>query len=340
MNFKATGTNRINNDVCEFLKNNSDVHVIGIDRGERHLLYLTLINLKGEIINQYSLNEIVNEFQGEKHSVDYHNLLNKKEGNRDEARKNWKTIERIKDLKEGYLSQVVNIISKLMVEKKAIVVLEDLNVGFMRGRQKVEKQVYQKFEKMLIDKLNYLVDKNANISEVGGVLKALQLTSKFDSFQSMGKQSGFLFYVPAWNTSKMDPTTGFVNLFSLKYDNISQAKLFFSKFTSIKFNVDKNWFEFSFDYSNFTQKAEGSRTKWVIIADNKDRYSFNRSLNNGKGGQELYKITERLELLFGTYSIVYGSGENLLDQINIPLSNEQSEDQKSWEMFTKSSGLE
>jgi CRISPR-associated protein Cpf1 len=320
MNFKATGTNRINNDVCEFLKNNSDVHVIGIDRGERHLLYLTLINLKGEIINQYSLNEIVNEFQGEKHSVDYHNLLNKKEGNRDEARKNWKTIETIKDLKEGYLSQVVNIISKLMVEKKAIVVLEDLNVGFMRGRQKVEKQVYQKFEKMLIDKLNYLVDKNTNISEVGGVLKALQLTSKFDSFQSMGKQSGFLFYVPAWNTSKMDPTTGFVNLFSLKYDNISQAKLFFSKFTSIKFNVDKNWFEFSFDYSNFTQKAEGSRTKWVIIADNKDRYSFNRSLNNGKGGQELYKITERLELLFGTYSIVYGSGENLLDQINIQTS--------------------
>jgi len=173
---------------------------------------------------------------------------------------------------------------------------------------------------MLIDKLNYLVDKNTNISEVGGVLKALQLTSKFDSFQSMGKQSGFLFYVPAWNTSKMDPTTGFVNLFSLKYDNISQAKLFFSKFTSIKFNVDKNWFEFSFDYSNFTQKAEGSRTKWVIIADNKDRYSFNRSLNNGKGGQELYKITERLELLFGTYSIVYGSGENLLDQINIQTS--------------------
>ncbi len=320
MNFKATGTNRINNDVCEFLKNNSDIHVIGIDRGERHLLYLTLINLYGEIIKQYSLNEIVNEYQGQKHSVDYHHLLNTKEGSRDEARKNWKTIETIKDLKEGYLSQVVNIISKLMVEKKGIVVLEDLNVGFMRGRQKVEKQVYQKFEKMLIDKLNYLVDKSANISEPGGFLKALQLTSKFDSFQSMGKQSGFLFYVPAWNTSKMDPTTGFVNLFSLKYDNISQAKLFFSKFTSIKFNDEKNWFEFSFDYSNFTPKAEGSRTKWVIIADNKDRYSFNRSLNNGKGGQELYKVAERLELLFGTYSIVYGSGENLLDQINIQTS--------------------
>ena len=65
----------------------------------------------------------------------------------------------IEELKEGYLSQVIHKITQLMVKYHAIVVLEDLNMGFMRGRQKVEKQVYQKFEKMLIDKLNYLVDK-------------------------------------------------------------------------------------------------------------------------------------------------------------------------------------
>ena len=39
-----------------------------------------------------------------------------KEQDRDAARKNWKKIENIKDLKEGYLSQVVHIISKMMVE--------------------------------------------------------------------------------------------------------------------------------------------------------------------------------------------------------------------------------
>lgn len=37
--------------------------------------------------------------------------------------------------------------------------MEDLNYGFKRGRFKVERQVYQKFENMLINKLNYLVDK-------------------------------------------------------------------------------------------------------------------------------------------------------------------------------------
>ncbi len=322
MNFKATGGDRINNEVAGFLQHNPDIHIIGIDRGERHLLYLTLINRNGEIIKQCSLNEIVNQYQATSHKVDYHSLLDRKEGNRDDARKSWGTIETIKELKEGYLSQVVHIIAKLMVEKNAIVVLEDLNMGFMRGRQKVEKQVYQKFEKMLIDKLNYLVDKNKTPTELGGTLKALQLTNKFESFQKMGKQSGFLFYVPAWNTSKMDPVTGFVNLLSIKYENIDKTKTFFSKFTSVHFNAEKQCFEFSFDYDNFTTKAEGTQTKWTVIADNKERYSFNKTINNGKGGQELFKVAERLELLFGENNIVYGSGENIIPQITAQTTQE------------------
>ena len=32
-----------------------------------------------------------------------------------------------------------------------------------------------------------------------------------------------MFYVPAWNTSKIDPTTGFVNLFDTRYKNIVAA---------------------------------------------------------------------------------------------------------------------
>ena len=78
---------------------------------------------------------------------------------REDARKSWRKIENIKELKEGYLSQVIHKIGQLMIEYNAIVVMEDLNFGFKRGRFKVEKQVYQKFEKMLIDKLNFLADK-------------------------------------------------------------------------------------------------------------------------------------------------------------------------------------
>jgi hypothetical protein len=38
-------------------------------------------------------------------------------------------------------------------------------------------------------------------------------------------------------------------------------------------------------------------------------------LNNGSGGQEHYNVAQRLELLFGENKITYGSGENLITQI-------------------------
>ena len=245
MNFKATDGNYFNTNVNEFLQNNPNVNIIGIDRGERHLLYLTLINQKGEIILQKTLNTITNAIT----TVDYHNLLDTKEKNRDTARKSWGTIETIKELKEGYLSLVIHEVAKMMVENFAIVVLEDLNFGFKRGRQKVEKQVYQKFEKMLIDKLNYLIFKDKKETEVGGLYNALQLTSKFESFQKLGKQCGFLFYVPAALTSKIDPTTGFVNFLDTRYYSVEKSQEFFSKFANIQYNTSKDYFEFEFDYN-------------------------------------------------------------------------------------------
>lgn len=264
MNFKGGAANDINPLVNEYLKSAADTHIIGIDRGERHLLYLVVIDQKGNIKKQFSLNEIVNEYQGRKYSTNYHDLLDKREKARLEARKSWQSIESIKELKEGYLSQVIHKIAELMVEYHAIVALEDLNIGFMRGRQKVEKQVYQKFEKMLIDKLNYLVDKKKNADEPGGLLNAYQLTNKFESFQKLGKQSGFLFYVPAWNTSKIDPQTGFANLLSVHYENVDKAKAFFCNFNSIRYNAAKDWFEFDLDYDKFGRTVEGTKARWLV----------------------------------------------------------------------------
>jgi len=315
MNFKAEGLNNINQKVNEAIKESEENHVIGIDRGERHLLYLTLIDSKGRIKEQYSLNEIINTYNGETYRTNYHDLLDRKEGDRDEARKNWKTIETIKELKEGYLSQVIHKIAELIVKYNAIVVLEDLNFGFMRGRQKVEKQVYQKFEQMLIDKLNYLVDKKKPINEMGGSLNAYQLTNKFESFQKLGKQSGFLFYIPAWNTSKMDPVTGFVNLFSLKYENMEKAKTFFGKFDSIRYNARNNWFEFSFDYLNFTNKAEGTKTNWVVCTNKTRVETFRNPEKNSSWDNREILLTDEFVHLFDANKIEWKSGECVKENI-------------------------
>jgi CRISPR-associated protein Cpf1 len=315
LNFKAVGNDFINQDVLTYLKNNPDVNIIGLDRGERHLIYLTLINQQEEILQQFSLNDIVNEHKGEIYKTGYKDLLDKKEKERAAARENWGTIENIKELKEGYISQVVHKIAKLMVEYNAIVVMEDLNMGFKQGRFKVEKQVYQKLEKMLIDKLNYLVFKDAKENQAGNLYNALQLTNKFESFQKMGKQSGFLFYVPAWNTSKIDPTTGFVNLFFTKYESVEKAQKFFSSFDIIHFNQKENYFEFAFDYDNFTERAAGTQTKWTVCTHGERILTFRNPEKNNEWDNKEIKLSEEFEDLLGKYHIVYGDGTSIKAQI-------------------------
>lgn len=190
-----------------------------------------------------------------------------------------------------------------MIEYKAIIVLEDLNMGFMRGRQKVEKAVYQKFEKMLINKLNYLVDKKIDPSQPGGLLKAYQLACKFDSFAKLGKQSGFLFYVPAWNTSKIDPTTGFVNLLDLRYESEDKTKALLGKFDSIRYNEAKDWFEFKIDYDKFTSKANGTQTKWTICTYGTRIETFRNPDKNSQWDNREVDLTQEFKKLFENIEI-------------------------------------
>ena len=254
-NANAEGNEYINENVLNYLKDNPDVNIIGIDRGERHLIYLTLINQRGEILEQKTFN-VVN-------SYNYQTKLQQREKERDEARKSWDSVGKIKDLKEGFLSAVIHEISKMMIENNAIVVLEDLNFGFKRGRFKVERQVYQKFEKMLIDKLNYLSFKDREASEEGGILRGYQMAQKFVSFQRLGKQSGFLFYIPAAYTSKIDPVTGFVNHFNFNdISNAEKRKEFLMKMERIEMRNGN--IEFEFDYRKFKTFQTDYQNLWTV----------------------------------------------------------------------------
>ncbi|MFV0290263.1 MAG: type V CRISPR-associated protein Cas12a/Cpf1, partial [Mangrovibacterium sp.] len=258
-----------------------------------------------EIIHQESLNSITSSFVSdgkEQHiTTNYHAKLDKQEAENKKTRRSWSEVGNIKELKEGYLSHVVHKICKLMVDYNAIVVMEDLNFGFKKGRIHVEKQVYQKFEKALIDKLNYLVFKDRDAQEPGGVLNALQLSSKFDSFSKLGKQSGFIFYTQAAYTSKIDPTTGFLNLLNPKYTNVSAAQNLFKEFDSIRWNEKEQYFEFIFDYKKLshTKKREcGVQTKWMICSYGRERFVYDAKMNSNKGGYEQIDVTEKLKELF------------------------------------------
>ena len=303
MNFKSPGDFKINSEVRKYIRNNPDVNILGVDRGERNLIYISLIDQKGNVIFdedgkpiQYSLNTIESKYKKGDETVTfktpYHTLLDEREKSRKQARQQWDDIEGIKELKDGYISQVVSLVTRLMVKYNAILVMEDLNFGFKKGRIRVEKQVYQKFEKMLIDKLNYLVFKDSKPGEVGELYNALQLTNKFTSFSSLGKQTGFIFYVPAWDTSKIDPVTGFVNLFP-RCNTVKERQEFFNKFDFIKFDGEN--FVFSFDYDNFTSRATETKTKWTISTQGGERYFWNNRADNGKGATEKINVTEAMK---------------------------------------------
>lgn len=307
-NFKSKGTDYINQKALEFIKENP-INVIAIDRGERNLVYISVIDPSGKILKQESLNNIENE---NFHSVTpYQTLLNNKQVSRENARLNWTTIDNIKFLKEGYLSQVVHKISKLMIEYNAIVVLTDLSLRFKRERFKIEKQIYQKFEKALIDKLNYLVFKDEQPNNTGGLYQALQLTSKLENMSKLGKQCGLLLFVPSFYTTNIDPVTGFVDLIKPKYENKEGAIKFFSKFDFIRFNGQRNYFEFGFDQKNFIDDSEGLKNQWVVCSYGDQRVVWNKQLNNNKGGYQNLNITQLIKELLESEHIDYLHGKDL-----------------------------
>ena len=322
MNFKAEQhPEPLNLAVREDIRRTDDIHIIGIDRGERNLLYICMIDAEGRIEAQQSLNLVPG---GNDAPVDYHALLDSREAGRTKARQDWATIDSIKELKSGYLSQAIHIICQwVMKHDTTLIAMENLNAGFMQSRSKVEKQVYQKFEKMLADKLSYLVDKEKECDEDGGLLRAYQLAEPMDETgrgKSGGRntaplQNGIIFYVPAWMTSKIDPVTGFAALLHPKYTSESEAADFIGRFDSIRYNASADGFEFELDYDAFPRCGVDCRKKWVVCTHGDRILQFRDSARNNEFSYRVQQPTLDLKNLLERYGIAYSSGENLKSAI-------------------------
>lgn len=315
MNFKSGSAVRFNADVNRVLKNN-DVNVIGVNRGERNLLYVTVIDPKGNILEHQSLNVIEDECNGVIHKKNYQVLLEERANEREEARKNWDTIENIKELKNGYLSQAIHRIVQLMEEYQAILVIEDFSFGFTRGRQAIEKNIYQQFVQRLINKLNYVVDKTYDKNQDGGLYHAYQLTYAVNNLKELGKQNGFLFFAPSFYISNIDPVTGFVSMINAKYESVKAAKELFAKFDGIYYDKENDYFCFETDYSKFTEKSKGTKEHWTICTYGDRVRSFRNPKKNMVWDQQKIDLTKALKDLFERTGIDYEKSDvNLQESI-------------------------
>lgn len=207
----------VNAAITDKIQQNQNLQFIGIDRGEKHLVYACTIDKNGEIV-KCGHYDVIN-------GTNYVQKLEEKADKRTKARKGWQATGNISNLKDGYISHVVhNIVDETIKEKDgtinphSYIVLEDLSIEMKQCRQKFEQQIYQKFETALAKKLNFVVDKDSKINELASVSNALQLTPPLLNYDDIKgkKQFGIMLYTRANYTSITDPTTGWRKTIYLK----------------------------------------------------------------------------------------------------------------------------
>jgi len=280
----------VNQNVFKYIKNNFDnIKVIGIDRGEKNLAYYSVISRAADGKIKIEDCDDLN--------LGYLEPLNKLAEERQEQRRAWQSISKIKGKRDGYISHVIHKIVELILKHKAIVVFEDLSGGFKRSRMKIEKAPYQQLELALINKLNYLVRKKAKQEEAGHYLSAYQFAERIGSYKKVGKQTGIIFYTQAGYTSRTCPKCGWRKRIQGLYykDRKSAQKIFTAeRGVQISYDVANNYFVFKY-HPVYNQKeskewdkevySDVSRIKW----DNKEK-----KYKKGYEGE----ITKKLKELF------------------------------------------
>lgn len=288
----------------------SDINIIGIDRGEKHLVYYSVVNKEGEILDQGSLNTI--------NGVNYHQKLVEREKERLANRQSWEPVAKIKDLKKGYVSQVVRKIADLVIEHNAIVVMEDLNMRFKQIRGGIERSVYQQLEKQLIDKFGYLVFKDRSPQKSGGVLKGYQLSAPFVSFEKMGKQTGIIFYTQADYTSITDPLTGFrKNTYISNSASQEKVRDALQKFKAIGWDDEEQSYFFRYNPIDFVdEKNKGNilSREWTVYA-RAPRIRREKDID-GYWGYEPIDINRKLKELFKLWNFDNLEVEDIKEEIS------------------------
>lgn len=317
----------VNKIITDSLQQSDNLQFIGIDRGEKHLVYSCTIDKTGKIIRCHHHDNI--------NGTDYVQKLEAIADERIIAKKNWQQQNKIKDLKNGYISHVVHrLVDETIkddgkIAPHAYIVLEDLNTEMKRGRQKIEKQVYQNLETALAKKLNFVVDKDAKKGEIGSVSNALQLTPPINNYQDIEgkKQFGVMLYTRANYTSVTDPATGWrktIYINNGREDDIKKQIL--EKFSDFGFDGKDYYFEYTEAYAGHI---------WRLYSG-KDGKSLPRFLNKKQIQQdkniwvpEPVNVVEILDKLFANFD----KAKSFKSQIEagVELQKDEERNETAWQ---------
>lgn len=243
----AYGALSVNRRVQEIIRDNPDMNVLGINRGERNLISIAVTAPDGTIVEQRNLN-VFDHF-------DYRRKLAERENERTEDRRNWTSVKEIKNIKAGYLTRVVGEIVRLVKKYGCVIAMERLDMDFKTGRQAFEKNIYEQFERDLVSRLSFLSDRNEE-DRFGTVLQ-LANPGKTEIERTRFPQNGILFLMNPAHISNTDPLTGFVNRLNLHFGRISEAESIIDGFDGFRFDPKSGRFVLSFHYD---KAAPGKET--------------------------------------------------------------------------------
>lgn len=331
INFKAKGYKyaypEVNAKITEALQQSDNLHFIGIDRGEKHLVYSCTIDKEGKIVKCNHHDNI--------NGTDYVQKLEAVANERLIAKKNWQQQNRIKDLKSGYISHVVHrLVEETIKDDKTIaphayIVLEDLNSEMKRGRQKIEKQVYQNLELALAKKFNFVVDKTAKQGELGSVSMALQLTPPVTNYKDIEgkKRFGIMLYTRANYTSITDPATGWRKTIYIKNGKDEEIKAqIIDKFSNFGFDGKDYYFE-------YIEANAGHSWRMYSGKDGKPlpRFQNKKQLQDDKNiwVPEQVNVVEILDKLFSNFDKTRSFKEQI--EKNVELKKVEGRNETAWQ---------
>lgn len=227
-------------------------NVLTIIRGVKDLLYYTVFDKDGNIIEEKSLNVI--------DGIDYGKKLDELSKERNNSKSDsWIYDKEVANYKKAYIDFAITEITKKALEYNAYIVVDKLGKKFKDKMSCIDNQIFKLFEDRLVSRLSDLSIGENKYVQLAKIPKAGEITSSL--------QNGILFFISVVNIKKMDPTTGFVNLFNTNnISRLSEKTDFLSKFDSIKYEKKYGGYVCEFDYKNFKTRYEAEKTKWTLLA--------------------------------------------------------------------------
>lgn len=250
----ATRNNTITDEVREHIKSFGS-NVLVVTRGTTDLLFYTLFDKDGNVIEEKNLN-VINDvnYQQKLHSLYYE---------RNNAKSNdWDYTKVSQNYKISYLNFAIAEISKIAIKNNAVIVVEKISDRYKDKMSCFDNQVFNLFENKLETKLLDYYDKHTTYGEEGSLSNPIQLVRTFDRVIHP-TQNGILFRINSAHTINMDSKTHFVNLLPLSEQRTIKQKIEFLKlFDNIK--LENNLVSFTFDYNKFNLDKLPERCIWTV----------------------------------------------------------------------------